>query len=1075
MILNGFLRGAHDPEIVANIDNKAYAGVATDLKNFIGTKRGALSKRAPFVMQRGIDSQDAYFIPYIYDQDQVYLLMFDANPTTGKARFKEINYFNGTLTDATVGTEESIVQPTFTSNSQSGFVCSQSKTVQSKQAYQRFNESQPMTLAEANGYWAQIKFPYQFVLSELTITNRKAWSYINSVSHPIVQYKYNRIDFIVQGSNNGTTWETITPDESSSAQPATGKITTTRTYSSANPYQYFRILVTDTTQGNTDSNECNFGGIKLSGLLMGEELYIDTPYTMEQVKELHWANENQRMVFFHPDVTPREIRQNLQELQVTGLNFADSTATNYVGNPTFGCFYQERLCLGGFTSANRQFNMSQSNPNNKTNFNFTLPTGTPVATSAMQLVIRRAKYPLREVLSGRNVLYLQCVDGLATVASGGDEVPLTPTQTTADLRNFTPFSDIPAVHQEELAFLVGSDYKTVYAMDYDYNVMRVRTVPVNEHCLSYFDSGIAQMITMKGQLPYIVFRLNNGKILVANAYRVERGFEFHLFPLEIADGVATCIGSLMNNRTGFDTLFALISHSNGTTTLESLESTIEQYTAQKGRNYFLENVMLDSQTSLSTATKTDYTVVYKGAQSSSGRVLFQTPETNLYAWNNTKEGRVYTLTATGNLNNNQIFDASGQPITKYYNNLVYMCEIDIQTGLTDTITIRAAKHETETGMYAWSDDPSSSLNVTYHTNTKTPTTSTTLYRKFGSDYTAVNNRSIYSVTSSAINIGPVTGVYYWQNSNNPGIFNYGYTKTATPSVGDMVGFGNPDMQYFLFPITAINGSTITVTANGTQYQLTRYATGDNTQQLISYPRNTALDDITIITTYDDITFNRSNANDITISASTPTLPDNEIKFIFSGQNGTKEIKCKNCMYEGTNIWADVSEIPPLNSASLGYAIPSRTWPLGLYTGLECVVFDGDDVVNQESQDANGNITFSRPIYGGTAGLMYTARGQFENVADANVAAYNKVITNIAASITYGTGIKLGTESQLEKVGYTNYGFSNWQDYVLADESLKNIPLADTPRKDKKIVIECDYPFPANITFVVYDIKATGVR
>ena len=46
-ILNGFFRGAYDKEVTAHIDQKEYAGVATEY-NFVGTKRGALSKRAPF-------------------------------------------------------------------------------------------------------------------------------------------------------------------------------------------------------------------------------------------------------------------------------------------------------------------------------------------------------------------------------------------------------------------------------------------------------------------------------------------------------------------------------------------------------------------------------------------------------------------------------------------------------------------------------------------------------------------------------------------------------------------------------------------------------------------------------------------------------------------------------------------------------------------------------------------------------------------------------------------------------------------------------------------------------------------
>ena len=839
-ILNGFFRGAYDKEVTAHIDQKEYAGVATELYNFVGTKRGALSKRAPFKFRLGIED-DTYLIPYIYDQDQRFLLLFRNNAEIGKAEYRMLNYWNGALTFTTVGHQESVVQPTFTSDSQDNFECSQSKTVQNYQAYQRFNGVAPMNLSEALGYSIVMKFPHKFVLSKLEITNKQTWrqstgsiSGGGSSERPgtgIYIYHQNVIDFIVEGSNDGKDWyqikESVT-DNSTLIPTSTSAVSTT-TYSELNAYEYLRIRVTRTTkQTYKDSEKCNFGNIKFSGIFMYEDSSIITPYTMQEIKELHYTNENQRMILFHKNHHPQEIKQNINPLEITGLQL-DPSKEDFIGYPTFGCFYQERLGMGGFTINNRQFNLSKSNPKNTENFVFTLTESSNVPTAAMQFVIRRAKYPLKEVLSGRNMIYLQCIDGLATISSGGDEVPLTATQVSADLRNRTPFSDIPAIYQEETAFLVGSDYKTVYAMDFDFNVMRVRTLPINEHCLSYFESGIAQMIPMKGSLPYIVFRLNNGKMLIATSYRTTTGFAFNLYPVKI-EGKVNSIATIMNNLTGFDTLFAVVQHSNGVYALESLESILEQYIKEKGEQYFIDNLMLDYQYNITAPQKDDIIFAYTGI-------------------------------------------------------------------VSDT------------------------------------------------------NRHFFSYVGSK-----------------------------------------------------------------------------------------------------------------------PELTNGEIKIIFAGE---KEITCKDCRFDDNGMWADVSSEPPIGE-SVGYIIPQKTFEMDMYQGLPVVLFDGEDVVQKESE-SDGVITFARPVYKATTGLIYDAYAQFENVADVSVAGYEKIVPNIAASITYGTGIRLGTESATEKIGSSNYKFKEWKDKVLQDESLKNVILSDQPRKDKKIVIECNYPFPANITFITYDIKATGVK
>ena len=200
---------------------------------------------------------------------------------------------------------------------------------------------------------------------------------------------------------------------------------------------------------------------------------------------------------------------------------------------------------------------------------------------------------------------------------------------------------------------------------------------------------------------------------------------------------------------------------------------------------------------------------------------------------------------------------------------------------------------------------------------------------------------------------------------------------------------------------------------------------------------------------------------------------NGIKLII----GSKEILCKNCVYdEEGNLWAETNEEPDTNTPSSAYTTPQKTFNMPEYISIPVQAFDGEDFIEKESEDAiSRTITFKKPIYSAEIGLPYTSYSEFTNIVDVQSAPYETTINNISACITYGTGIELGTESALEKIGYTEYPYTKWQDRILPDESLKNVILNDRGVKNKRIVIKCDFPFPANVTFITYDIKATGVR
>lgn len=823
-ILSGFLRGAHDEDITSNVDNKAYTGVAVNSSNFIATKRGTLSKRAPFKLQRTLE-QESYIIPYSYDDDEKYLIQFykDENSDT---KYKVLRYTEGKLIDSAFGGQE-YVQPTFSSNTSDGHVISGINVYDRSTVYTAFNNG--TISGPAIVMTITIEFPEPVLISTI--------SYIcGQTSSNLTSGSFRTTQLTAYDENGGTIpLGSISNPEMPVFWPVSGTQYLRQPETYINPdsifikklQMHFKDYTWNQRQGNQGNAAAQVGQIRIKGQVLSQSTENAAPFTYEQAKEARTFNSFRKLYFVHKDFAPYELALTFTQPAYTGLDFTTS------GNPTLVRVFQQRLVFAAFTNYPRRINLSKSAQYNI----FTLPSSVPVATDPMEITIDEMKNPLTALFSGRQMLYAQSMDGLGTLNSGADDVPLTATILTARLRNETPLSrQIQPIRQDEIVYCVGSDEKTVYALDYDYQYARIPLAPLNEHCITYFDAGIKQMESMKGKLPYLVFLLNDGSLVFAIAYRSDTSFSFHCFPQKIADGQIQNIAVLKNTQTGFDTLFAVILHSNGRYTLESIESYSDFYTTQKGREFFKTHVLLDAETEINLEFATDFVFTYSGTQSSSGRCLF--------------------------------------------------------------------------------------------------------------------------------------------------------TFTPAPN------------------------------------------------------------------------------------SSQPELPDNQIKLLIDGQ----EIICRNVLFDEQGMWADVSEIPTENTASDGYLIPTKTFALPAYVGLNAIAFDGDDFIEKDTDSAlNGTITFKKPMYQAVVGLRYTARSEFVNLSDAISAGFEKTIENIAACITYGTGLKIGTESALEKVGFTEYHYTEWQDRVLPDENLRNIPLADTPKKDKRIVVECDFPFPSNITFITYDIKITGVR
>lgn len=900
-ILNGFLRGAHDKEITANVDNKEYSGVATEIINWIGTKRGGLSKRAPFKLHQVLDSETK-IIPYNYDDDEKYLLLFSEQDD--KTIYKIKQYIGGVLIDAEFGGNV-YQQPNFTSNEQDGYIISGSvaqPVITDTSWYKAFNKDSYLSSTQIRA-WLEITFPNPILITDI--------DYVNGSNSRSYSGWFKTTVLTITDEQGGTVQRTVSNTDPESTTPPVSGTVRIKTHITENFGGVFakklKLVFSDTRQWSGATGRVDFGSIIITGQMPSSGGGVqDSPITFEQLDRVRYYNAWRRMWFVSHDFSPYELQLKFTQPTYQGLDFIS------LGNPSLVGVFQDRLCFSGFENRPRQMNLSKTQDYSL----FTLNTTNTISTDPIEGTIGDMKSPISALFTSRQLVYAQSMDGLGTLSSGGDEVPLTPTQIAAGLRNATPLSkDIEPVRQDQLIFCVGADNKTVYALDYDYQMARVPLNPLNEHCITLFDSGIKQMKSVYGRLPFLVFLLNDGTLIVAIAYKTDRGFMFHAFPQSHASGKIQSIEVLAHMETGYDTLFATVLLPNGVRTLESIESYTDNYSQDKGLDYFREHLLLDSQQGINPDIRTDITFTYTGNISTTGRMEFNV------------DGFVPELPDK---------------------------EIKIFVGGKDIIC-KNCDFSDDNKMWAeCSEEPIQEASSGYVIPSRII---------YNNEYAGLKAQLFDGDDFLDIEEVESSNLYAWGTGIGSGMGSVEVARTFTKSPNPVIG----DMVY--------------------EY--------DFTSEKIRYKG-------------DKVFSHNSGANDIVISR-------------FGGSTET--------LYRNS----DADKI-----GEIGLAV-------------------------------------NRAVYGGVIGLPYKARAVFENLTDANSVQYEKEIENISACITYGTGLKLGTESVLEKVGFWNYPFKDWQDRILPDENLKNIPLADTARKDKKIVVECDYPFPANVTFVVYDLKITGVR
>src|SRR5690606_13374533 len=147
-----------------------------------------------------------------------------------------------------------------------------------------------------------------------------------------------------------------------------------------------------------------------------------SPYTLQQAKELRWAQTLDVMYLVHPDVAPRKIQRTAADAFTIGTYTRttdpfDDPSSGTVGWPRSVAFHEGRLVYGGSTLKPLTFWASRS-----TDFESHAVSTPVVATDAFTATVSVVSNPFEWVASAENQILLGAGDGIVSVTGGDNGV-----------------------------------------------------------------------------------------------------------------------------------------------------------------------------------------------------------------------------------------------------------------------------------------------------------------------------------------------------------------------------------------------------------------------------------------------------------------------------------------------------------------------------------------------------------------------------------------------------------------------------------------------------------------------------
>jgi hypothetical protein len=295
----------------------------------------------------------------------------------------------------------------------------------------------------------------------------------------------------------------------------------------------------------------NFGFVESSP---GVDLEVTSPYTLEQARDIQWAQNADVMKIVHPEVLPKDFTRvsatsfTFANSVTTGAGF-DNPSTGTTGYPGSVCFKDGRLFYAAATLKTTTVWASESGDYE----NFTIPA-TIVDDSPIQLTIADLTEKVEWLLpSERNVI---CGNrkNIAVINGGDVNTPLTAANVSVTITGAEGSNSTIPLRKDALVFYLGRNDRNVYYFRYDLLGETFKASDANFVSYDITEGGISKLRYKKDRNDIIYTVRGDGKLLALNFNEEEKIIGWSI---QETDGIIQDIATITNND-GDPQLFCLV-------------------------------------------------------------------------------------------------------------------------------------------------------------------------------------------------------------------------------------------------------------------------------------------------------------------------------------------------------------------------------------------------------------------------------------------------------------------------------------------------------------------------------------
>lgn len=533
LVINNFTRGQLDHDLNGRFDLPLYQNGFEVSRNFISNYKGNIKYRTGWQYEsQSADGTECVLMEFRFNSDQSYLLEF----TEDKLRFYTYDA-NGNF-GIVINETPFNAMPTFTSNSQDGFVISDSRN--NTDCYTIFNGlDRGKQIGNWSTYWLQAQYPTATIAKQYKV---QADNWPRDVEYP------SAWSFLA--SNDGQNWVTL--DSQNNQRFSLGQ---EKTYEVNNDtaYSYYRISFHN---GNMPDGYGEIKRIQFMTLsATPSPIELETDITLQQAKKLKKAQNADVLYLTMDEINPKKLTRTsassftIENASPNGINFTET------GYPSCAAFYAGRLWFAGFTLKPLSVYGSEVAEFD----NFVVKEEGIEDEDPLLLTLSEITDPIEWLLGGKTNLYAGNAEGVTIINGGAYDVPITAIDVDASLANKEGSSAAFPTQKDAQVFYISNDKRKVYMFDYDLLTEKFLSTDLNWLAQEVSAGKLAELYYKRDNNNIIYCRLESGQVigLLFNSRENIMGW----FPLETNGNITSMC--TVTRPDGYDDLFICVNRENG--------------------------------------------------------------------------------------------------------------------------------------------------------------------------------------------------------------------------------------------------------------------------------------------------------------------------------------------------------------------------------------------------------------------------------------------------------------------------------------------------------------------------------